>query len=213
MTRVTMDAALEALATETIDAAYHLFFELGPGLLESVYERLLEVELVRRGVQVVRQHPVDFTYRGQAFAGGFRVDLLVEGRLVVEVKVVDALGPVASRQVLTYLRLMSLPLGLVINFGSPRFTSAVRRVENRRSLGVAPATATATATERGKAGRRDQGGTRRRGSGALFGLISSCSSCPARLWLRFRQRQLSGGRREEGIKEEQGVAARRPCSA
>lgn len=131
MHRHPPDPLLESIATQTIDAAYHLFVELGPGLLESVYERLLEIELRRRGLCVARQHPVDFTFRGEPFIGGFRVDLLVEGRLVVEVKVVNTLPSVASRQVLTYLRLMSQPLGLILNFGSPRFTSAVRRVENR----------------------------------------------------------------------------------
>lgn len=153
------DALLEAIATQTIDAAYHLFFDLGPGLLESVYERMLEIELRRRGLHVARQHPVNFTYRGEPFIGGFRVDLLVEGRLVVEVKVVDTLPSVASRQVLTYLRLMAQPLGLIINFGSSRFTSAVRRVENRdcRAVVLRDVNRPATATEWRKAGSMDQG--------------------------------------------------------
>jgi GxxExxY protein len=153
------DPLLESIATQTIDASYHLFFDLGPGLLESVYERLLEIELRRRGMHVARQHTVNFTYRGEPFIGGFRVDLLVEGRLVVEVKVVHALPPVASRQVLTYLRLMGQPLGLIINFGSSRFTSSVRRVENRDcgSHLLREVERPATATERGKMGRMDQG--------------------------------------------------------
>jgi GxxExxY protein len=131
MERIPPDPQSEALATATIDAAFHLFMDLGPGLLESVYERLLEIALRQRGLCISRQHRVDFSYLGEPFPGGFRVDLLVEGRLVVEVKAVEHLTPLASRQVLTYLRLLSLPLGLVINFGGARFTSAVQRVENR----------------------------------------------------------------------------------
>lgn len=97
MERFPPDPESEALATATIDAAFHLCMDLGPGLLESVYERLLEIALRQRGLSTSRQHRVDFSYLGEPFPGGFRVDLLVEDRLVVEVKAVEHLTPLASR--------------------------------------------------------------------------------------------------------------------
>lgn len=134
MSRARPDPALEAVASTVVHEALQLYLALGPGLFESVYERLLTAALERRGLRVSRQHAVDFTWGGEHFTAGFRVDLLVEDALVVELKAVEALGSVPFRQVLTYLRLMNLPLGLVVNFGGERFKRNVQRVVNHRAL-------------------------------------------------------------------------------
>jgi GxxExxY protein len=129
MDPIRPDPSLEELATAVLHCALRVYHDLGPGLLESVYERLLLRQLVRSGLAVQRQCPVEFTYDGETFQDAFRVDLLVEQRLVVEVKAVETLPPVAIRQSVTYLRLLGLPLALLINFGAPRFH--VRRVVNQ----------------------------------------------------------------------------------
>ncbi len=113
-----------------VDAAMKLHMQLGPGLLESVYEIVLARELERRGVRVERQKPVAFDYDGMHFDEGFRVDLLVEGIVVVELKSVEKLAPVHSKQVLTYLRLLNLPVGLLINFGGATLKEGLHRIVN-----------------------------------------------------------------------------------
>lgn len=100
-----------------IDKSMQLHKNLGPGLLESVYEAVLSHLLVKAGLNVERQKPVDFVYEGLSFSEGFRVDLLVENMVVVELKSVEKLSPVHSKQLLTYLRLLNLEVGLLINFG------------------------------------------------------------------------------------------------
>ncbi len=121
---------LEAIASTVVDTAYHLHEDLGPGLLESVYEAILARQLIARGLQVERQVPVTFTYQGLAFDEGFRLDLLVNKSLVVELKSVDSIVPLHFKQLLTYLRLLDQPLGLVLNFGAATFKEGVRRVVN-----------------------------------------------------------------------------------
>jgi iron complex transport system substrate-binding protein len=120
----------EEVSAIVVDTAYHLHRRLGPGLLESVYESLLASVLERRGLRVGRQVLVEFDFDGIHFAEGLRVDLLVEGVLVVELKSVERSSPVHAKQVLTYLRLLNLPVGLLINFGAPTFREGVRRVVN-----------------------------------------------------------------------------------
>ncbi len=100
---------VEEVSSVVVDAAYHLHRDLGPGLLESVYETVLAQILEKRGLQVERQKSVMFDYDGIHFDDGLRVDLLVEGFLVVELKSVEKIAPVHAKQVLTYLRLMQLP--------------------------------------------------------------------------------------------------------
>ncbi len=124
---------LEAAAADVIDAALLLHRELGPGLLESVYETVLAAELMRRGRAVVRQRPVDFSFNGMRFDAAFRIDLFVEPGLVVEVKSVERLNGVHAKQLLTYLRLMKQPLGLLINFGGETLKEGIKRVINSRS--------------------------------------------------------------------------------
>jgi len=121
---------IERLASIVIDRAFHLHRELGPGLLESVYEAVLAHELGAKGLMVQRQKPVPIHYQDIQLDEGFRLDLLVEDRLIVELKSVEELHPVHPKQLLTYLRLMDLPLGLLINFGSPLLKQGVKRVVN-----------------------------------------------------------------------------------
>jgi GxxExxY protein len=104
---------------------------LGPGLLESVYEAILEYELRASGFKVHRQQGIAFKYGGVTFQEGYRVDLLVENRVVVEVKSVAKLDPAIPRQLTTYLRLMDMRVGLIINFGQPTLLAGVRRLVNR----------------------------------------------------------------------------------
>ena len=121
---------LEGLARLAVDCGFRIHQDLGPGLLESVYEALLAASLARAGARVERQKPIDIEYDGMRLREGFRADLLVEGALVIEVKAVDRLAAVHSRQVLTYLRLMNQPLGLLMNFGGGTFREGVKRVVN-----------------------------------------------------------------------------------
>jgi iron complex transport system substrate-binding protein len=118
------------LAGLAVDAAYHLYRDLGPGLLESVYETLLARRLERLGLSVDRQKPVDIIYDGARFRAAFTADLLVEYRLLIELKSTERIAPVHVQQLLTYLRLMDLPLGLLMNFGAATFREGVRRVVN-----------------------------------------------------------------------------------
>lgn len=128
---------LEELSAEIVDAAFKLHKGLGPGLLESVYEAVLERDLERRGLQVERQKFLSFEYDGMRFAETLRVDLLVDGRIVIEVKSVERLLPVHPKQVLTYLRLLNLSMGFLINFGAPTLKEGLHRVVN----GYAPSAA------------------------------------------------------------------------
>lgn len=121
---------LEAIAADVVDAALLLHRRIGPGLLESVYETLLAAELDQRGHQVLRQQPIDFVYNGMRFDAAFRVDLIVGSGLIVEIKSVERVTGVHVKQVLTYLRLMEQPLGLLINFGGETLKEGLRRIVN-----------------------------------------------------------------------------------
>ncbi len=121
---------VEEISTEVVDAAFQLHRNLGPGLIESVYEAVLARMLERRGLQVLRQETIAFEFEGMHFEQGLRVDMLVDGKLVVELKAVERLMSLHTRQLLTYLRLLNLPLGLLINFGGASFRDGVKRVVN-----------------------------------------------------------------------------------
>jgi GxxExxY protein len=121
---------VEEVSAAVVDAAFHLHKDLGPGPLESVYEAALARMLQKRGLRVDRQKSVAFDFDGMHFNEGLRVDLLVEDCLVVELKSAESLAPVHAKQLLTYLRLLNLPLGLLINFGAATFKEGVRRVVN-----------------------------------------------------------------------------------
>lgn len=124
---------IEEISAEVVDAAFHLHKDLGPGLLESVYEVVLAKMLEQRGLSVERQKPIPIHYAGLHFDEGFRSDLLVSNSLLIELKSVETLVPVHSKQVLTYLRLLGLPLGLLINFGSATFKEGVKRIVNNHT--------------------------------------------------------------------------------
>ena len=121
---------IEELARTAVDCGFHLHKGLGPGLLESVYEILLADALQRNGLQVERQKPLNFTYEGRTFQEGFRIDLMVEGQLIIELKSTERPSPVHPKQLLTYLRLANQPLGLLMNFGLPTFKEGLQRIVN-----------------------------------------------------------------------------------
>ncbi len=121
---------VEELSAIVVDCAYRLHAEAGPGLLETVYEVVLAKVLEERGLRVRRQVPVPIHLMGLQFDEGFRADLIVEDQLLVELKSVEHLAPVHSKQVLTYLRLLDLPLGLLINFGAATFKEGCKRIVN-----------------------------------------------------------------------------------
>ncbi|GMU94045.1 MAG: hypothetical protein AMXMBFR4_31030 [Candidatus Hydrogenedentota bacterium] len=129
---------LDDITGGIVDSAMKIHMELGPGLLESVYEAVLARALERRGFRVERQKTVRFEYDGMVFEEGFRVDLLVEGRVVVELKSVEKLAPVHGKQVLTYLRLMNLPVGLLINFGAATLKEGLHRIVNNLQPSASP---------------------------------------------------------------------------
>lgn len=121
---------VEELSALAVDCGYKLHLEAGPGLLETVYEVVLAKMLTDQGLAVKRQVPVPIRLLGMTFEEGFRADLIVEDRLLIELKSVENLLPVHSKQVLTYLRLLKLPLGLLINFGAPTFKDGCKRIVN-----------------------------------------------------------------------------------
>ena len=121
---------IEAVSRIAVDCAFAIHRDLGPGLLESVYEAVLAGALTRAGLRIERQVPVSIEYDGMRFAEGFRIDLLVENSLIIEVKSVEALLKVHGKQLLTYLRLAKQPVGLLINFGAPTFKEGIKRVVN-----------------------------------------------------------------------------------
>ncbi len=121
---------LERFARAAVHSGYQIHKSLGPGLLESAYEALMEAALTQAGLSVRRQVPINMNYNGVLVENAFKVDLLVEECLVLELKSIERLAPVHGKQVLTYLRLMNLPLGLLMNFNEATFKDGLRRVAN-----------------------------------------------------------------------------------
>ena len=121
---------LNDISGQIIDAAVHVHMRLGPGLLESVYERVLAYELEKRGLAVERQVPVPIEYDEIRFEEGFRADLIIERSVIVELKSVETMAPVHSKQLLTYLNLMDYRVGLLINFGAPLLKDGIKRIVN-----------------------------------------------------------------------------------
>ena len=118
------------LATIIVDACYQIHTGLGPGLLESVYEVILQKELQKRGLHVMRQTPVPIVWGGVTFVEGFRADLIVNDLVIIELKSVERLAPVHAKQLLTYLRLMDKRLGLLVNFGEALIKTGIKRIVN-----------------------------------------------------------------------------------
>ena len=118
------------IATIIVDTAFHIHRDLGPGLFETVYERIMNVELTKRGLTVTRQKPIPIVYNEVHFEAGFRCDLMVENRVIVEVKSIEALHPVHKKQVLTYLKFADKRLGLLINFNVALIKDGIVRLVN-----------------------------------------------------------------------------------
>ena len=122
---------LNRITEKIIGAAIAVHRGLGPGLLESAYEACLGFELAERGLKVERQKPLPVVYRGVQLECGYRLDLLVDERVIVEVKAVDRLAPIHQAQLLSYLRLSGCKVGLLINFNVKVLKDGVRRVVHR----------------------------------------------------------------------------------
>ncbi len=118
------------IATQIVDAAYKIHSTLGPGLFESVYEAVLALELTNRGLKVIRQQPIPVTWENLRLEAGFRADLIVEDKVIIEIKSVEVLAPVHRKQLLTYLRLANKRLGLLINFECVLIKDGIVRVVN-----------------------------------------------------------------------------------
>ncbi len=121
-------AETEWVATEVVDGAFNVHKALGPGLLERVYETCLVYELENRGLRIARQVALPIVYDGKELDGGLRLDLLIEDRVIVEVKAVESMNPVYKAQLLTYLRLAGKRLGFLINFNVPLIKNGIKRV-------------------------------------------------------------------------------------
>ncbi len=128
--KVAIPPESEALATIAVDAALEVHRQLGPGLLESAYEACFAHELELRGIRYQRQLPVPLNYKGKLVEVGFRADVIIGEKLLIELKAVDELQPIHRAQVITYLKLMNLPLGLLINFNSALLKNGLRRILN-----------------------------------------------------------------------------------
>jgi len=135
-----MDEAgrLNQITGTIIGAAMAVHRELGPGLLESAYEACLAFELSDRGLCVEQQKPLPLCYRGLTLDCGYRLDLLIEGTVIVEVKSVDSLAPIHKAQLLSYLRLLDLRVGLLINFNVVMLKSGIQRVVNNLPEALRP---------------------------------------------------------------------------
>ena len=121
---------IDQISGDVLDLSIRLHRELGPGLLESVYETVLAGKLVCKGYRVERQKPVDIVFEGQRFDGAFRIDLLINETVLLEIKSVERLHAAHAKQLLTYLRLTKQPLGLLINFGGATLKEGFKRLVN-----------------------------------------------------------------------------------
>jgi iron complex transport system substrate-binding protein len=121
---------VDEITGDILDLSIKLHQELGPGLLESVYETILAAKLMQRGYSVDRQKPIDIDYDGLRFEAAFRIDLLVNDEILIEVKSVERLNAAHAKQLLTYLRLTRQPVGLLINFGGATLKEGFRRLVN-----------------------------------------------------------------------------------
>lgn len=119
------------IAREIVDAAYKIHTTLGPGLLESVYEAVMAEEISRRELLTVRQQAIPVVYESIHLEVGFRADLIVEGKVIIEIKSVERIAPVHKKQLLTYLRLTDKRFGILINFDVELIKDGITRVVNR----------------------------------------------------------------------------------
>jgi len=130
MSEVRVPEEIEALATAVVNAAFTVHRSVGPGLLESAYHECLGIELSLAGLSVKREQMLPLTYRGHTIQNAYRLDLIISDTLLVELKAIDSIQPIHRVQVTTYLRLLKLPLGLLINFNVPLIKDGISRVLN-----------------------------------------------------------------------------------
>jgi GxxExxY protein len=130
MSRVVVPTEIEELATQAVDAALVVHREFGPGLLESAYRDCMVLELTLRGMAVERELNLPITFRGTTLPNAYRVDLLINKTFLIELKAVESLQPIHRVQLNTYLKLLRLPLGLLINFNVPLIKDGTHRILN-----------------------------------------------------------------------------------
>jgi len=136
--RKPMSFELDEITGAIIDSAIQVHRVLGPGLLESVYELVLARALTSQSFKIEREKSISFEYEGMFFANAFRMDLLVDERVIVEIKSVERLAPVHSKQLLTYLRLTNLQVGLLLNFGAATLKEGIHRIVNHLPPSASP---------------------------------------------------------------------------
>jgi GxxExxY protein len=121
---------LEQLITISVDCGFHIHKDIGPGLLESVYQKLMVAALIERGLSVASEVAVPLVFKGVVIDNALRADLIVESRLLIELKSTERNAAVHGKQVLTYLRLLRMPVGLLFNFGQSTFKEGLQRIAN-----------------------------------------------------------------------------------
>ena len=129
---------IDLITGDVVDVAMRIHRTLGPGLLESVYEVVLAGKLAAMGYAVSRQYAVDIEFEGIRFDSAFKIDLMVDQRLIIEIKSIERLSAVHAKQLLTYLRLTGQPVGLLINFGGATLKEGVRRLVNNHTPSASP---------------------------------------------------------------------------
>ena len=134
--RFELSEEIEAIGKVVVNAAFKVHKELGPGLLEKVYEICLAHQIQKDGVSVTRQVNVPIIFDGLNFEEGLRIDLVAGEKVIVEVKAVDIVNPVWDAQVISYLKMTGMQLGFVINFHVPLIKNGIKRLINKDSLGI-----------------------------------------------------------------------------
>ncbi len=129
---------IDVITGDVVDVALRIHRDLGPGLLESVYETVLAGKLIDLGYLVDRQKSIDIEFEGRRFDAAFRIDLLIDERLIVEIKSVEALSKAHMKQLQTYLRLTKQPVGLLINFAGATLKEGLKRVVNNHVPSASP---------------------------------------------------------------------------
>ena len=114
-----------------VDRCFQIHTTLGPGLFESVYEEILAFELFQLELPFLRQHPIPVVWKGQKLNHGFRADLIVHNKVIIEIKSIESIAPVHQKQVLTYLKLTGMKLGLLINFNNALIKDGIHRIVNK----------------------------------------------------------------------------------
>ncbi len=125
-----MKAKIESLATQIVDSCFHVHKELGPGLLESTYQHCLAFELRERGIKVECEKSIPVIYKDTKLDCGYRLDILVENKIILELKAVEEIHPIHKAQLITYLKLADIRLGFLINFNVPLIKNGINRFVN-----------------------------------------------------------------------------------